>query len=248
MSLLDSVISGKQVSAPPRIVIYGYEGVGKSCWASQAPNPIFVQTEDGLKQINCNRLPLSKSYKDVIDALAAIRDEKHDFQTVVIDSLSNLESLIHEEVCREYGVRSIEKAAGGFGKGYIEALKYWKALLDILDEINNKRSMLVILTAHVGVQPVKDPENQPYDRTSPDLNRLASGLITKWADCVFQAKQQFRVQKLTDDKAIAMAVGSEGGERVIRTIGSVAVIAKNRYDLPEYLPLDFNAFLNAIQK
>ena len=56
------------------------------------------------------------------------------------------------------------------------------------------------------------------------------------------------MQKLTDDKAIAMAVGSEGGERVIRTIGSVAVIAKNRYNLPEYLPLDFNAFLNAIQQ
>ncbi len=246
MSLLDNVISGKQESAPPRILIYGYEGVGKSLWASKAPNPVFIQTEDGLRQIDCKRFPLAKSYKDVIDALIAVRDEQHDFQSIVIDSLSYLEPLIHDEVCREYGVRSIEKADGGFGKGYIAALKYWKQILDLLDEINAKRGMLVILTAHVGVQPVKDPENQPYDRTAPDLNRLASGLITKWADCVFQAKQQFRVQKLTDDKAIATAVGSEGGERVIRTIGSVAVIAKNRYDLPEYLPLDFDAFLNAI--
>lgn len=246
MSLLDSVIVGKQESAPPRILIYGYEGVGKSLWASKAPNPVFIQTEDGLRQIDCKRFPLAKGYKDVVDALIAVRDEQHDFQSIVIDSLSYLEPLIHDEVCREYGVRSIEKADGGFGKGYIAALKYWKQILDLLDEINEKRGMLVILTAHVGVQPVKDPENQPYDRTSPDLNRLASGLITKWADCVFQAKQQFRVQKLTDDKAIATAVGSEGGERVIRTIGSVAVIAKNRYDLPEYLPLDFDAFLNAI--
>ena len=246
MSLLDNVISGKQESAPPRILIYGYEGVGKSLWASKAPNPVFIQTEDGLRQIDCKRFPLAKSYKDVVDALIAVRDEQHDFQSIVIDSLSYLEPLIHDEVCREYGVRSIEKADGGFGKGYIAALKYWKQILDLLDEINAKRGMLVILTAHVGVQPVKDPENQPYDRTAPDLNRLASGLITKWADCVFQAKQQFRVQKLTDDKAIATAVGSEGGERVIRTIGSVAVIAKNRYDLPEYLPLDFDAFLNAI--
>lgn len=246
MSLLDNVISGKQESAPPRILIYGYEGVGKSLWASKAPNPVFIQTEDGLRQIDCKRFPLAKSYKDVVDALIAVRDDQHDFQSIVIDSLSYLEPLIHDEVCREYGVRSIEKADGGFGKGYIAALKYWKQILDLLDEINAKRGMLVILTAHVGVQPVKDPENQPYDRTSPDLNRLASGLITKWADCVFQAKQQFRVQKLTDDKAIATAVGSEGGERVIRTIGSVAVIAKNRYGLPEYLPLDFDAFLNAI--
>ena len=47
MSLLNQVKTGKEAQ-PPRIMIYGSEGVGKSTFAASAPKPIFIQTEDGL--------------------------------------------------------------------------------------------------------------------------------------------------------------------------------------------------------
>jgi protein-L-isoaspartate O-methyltransferase len=123
------------------------------------------------------------------------------------------------------------------------------AVTELIEKLNEK-GMMIILIGHVGVQEVKDPENQTYHRTAPRCHHLAEGMISQWCDAVLQAKQNFRIQK-TDEgfgnsRGIATAVGQEGGERVVRTVGTAAVIAKNRYGLPEYLPLDFNAFYSAI--
>ena len=59
--------------------------------------PIFVQTEDGLGEIDCAKFPLAKSLAEVNDELLALRDEEHDYKSVVIDSLDWLERLIFDE-------------------------------------------------------------------------------------------------------------------------------------------------------
>ncbi len=74
MSLLNTITKGRE-SRPPRIMIYGSEGVGKSSFASLAPNPIFIQTEDGLSEIDCAKFPQAKSYDEVVLQLQAVRDE-----------------------------------------------------------------------------------------------------------------------------------------------------------------------------
>ena len=65
MSILETIQSGKE-SKPPRLMIYGQEGIGKSTFAAAAPNPIFIQTEDGLGEINCKKFPLAKTYDEVL--------------------------------------------------------------------------------------------------------------------------------------------------------------------------------------
>ena len=125
MSLISSITKGRE-ARPPRIMIYGSEGIGKSTFAALVPNPVFVQTEDGLSEIDCSKLPLAKSFDDVVLQLQAVRDEQHDYGTVVIDSLDWLERLVWDRVCADYGVKSIEKADGGYGKGYVHALTYWR--------------------------------------------------------------------------------------------------------------------------
>ncbi|MFA7013733.1 MAG: AAA family ATPase, partial [Desulfobacterales bacterium] len=102
MGMLENIQTGRE-NKPPRIMIYGSEGVGKSTFGASAPNAIFVQTEDGLGEINCKKFPLAHSLSEVITELIALRDEPHDFQTVVIDSADWLERLIFDEVCREFG-------------------------------------------------------------------------------------------------------------------------------------------------
>ena len=100
MSLLQKIHSGPR-HMPPRLMIHGTEGIGKSTTASQAPKPIFIQTEDGLGQIDCDSFPLAGSFGDVVKALSALYADKHDYQTVVIDSLDWLERLIWDDICRE---------------------------------------------------------------------------------------------------------------------------------------------------
>jgi len=247
MGMLDSIQSGRE-NKPPRIMIYGSEGVGKSTFGASAPNAIFVQTEDGLGEINCRKFPLARSLAEVLAELTALRDEPHDFRTVVIDSADWLERLIFDEVCKEFGVRSIEKADGGYGKGYVHALTHWRKIIAMLQELRDKRGMMVILVAHAKVERFEDPENAAYDRYTPRLHKHAASLIAEWVDAVLFANKKFRVSKDGNDRAVATPIGADGGERVIRTVGSPACIAKNRYGLPGEIPLSWTAFINAYQK
>jgi hypothetical protein len=58
----------------------------------------------------------------VLDALAALYCEEHSYRAVVIDSLDWLERLIWDDVCARFGVKYLEKADGGYGKGYTYTL------------------------------------------------------------------------------------------------------------------------------
>ena len=246
MGMLDTIQTGRE-NKPPRLMIYGSEGVGKSTFAASAPNAVFIQTEDGLGEINCRKFPLAHSLSEVLAQLTALRDEQHDFQTVVVDSADWLERLIFDEVCREFGVRNIEKADGGYGKGYTHALTHWRKVINLLQELRDKRGMMVILVAHAKVERFEDPENAAYDRYTPRLHKHAASLIAEWVDAVLFANKKFRVTKDSNDRAIAAPIGADGGERIIRTVGSPACIAKNRYGLPGEIPLSWTAFIKAYQ-
>ncbi len=236
-----------RTSAPPRMLVYGTEGIGKSTLASQAPQPIFIQTEDGLGEIDCHKFPLSRTFSDVINALTSLHAEQHDYHAVVIDSLDWLERLIWDAICQDYGVKSIEKVDGGYGKGYVYALNPWRQFIDRLSQLQTDRGMAVILIAHAKVEKFEDPEASPYDRYSPRLHKHAGALITEWCDAVLFASRKFRTQ--TEEtgfgrkRTVAHAVGKDGGERVLRTVGGPSCVAKNRYSLDPELPLDWNCLL-----
>ncbi len=246
MGLLDNIQTGRE-NKPPRIMVYGQEGIGKSTLGASAPDAIFIQTEDGLAEIDCHKFPLAQSFGDVIVELTALRDEEHNFRTVVIDSLDWLERLIFDEVCKEFGVRSIEKADGGYGKGYVDALVHWRTVLSLLDDLRNKRGMMIILVAHAKVERFEDPENTAYDRYAPRLHKHAASLISEWVDAVLFATKRIRVSRDGDSRSIASPIGADGGERVLRTNGSPACIAKNRFGLPNEIPLSWDAFISAYQ-
>jgi hypothetical protein len=251
MPPLDTIQKGKE-SKPPRLLIYGNEGCGKSTWGAAAPKPIFIQTEDGLGEIDCAKFPLARSFSEVQSALTALRDEPHDFQTVVLDSADWLERLIWDQVCAEFGVRNIEKADGGFGKGYVHALTHWRKVVSLLDELRNKRGMITIIIAHSKVERFEDPENAAYDRYTPRLHKHAASLLSEWVDAVLFATRRFRIQKenagFSGERGIASPIGADGGERILRTVGSPACIAKNRFGLPAEIPLSWTAFIEAYGK
>ena len=65
-SWMDSLRKGKQ-AVPPRMVIYGGHGIGKSTLASQFPKPIFISTEDGLDSLDVTSFPKATHIKDVVE-------------------------------------------------------------------------------------------------------------------------------------------------------------------------------------
>ena len=249
MTTLQQVQRGRQTT-PPRIFLYGSEGVGKSTLAAQTPRPIFIQTEDGLGQIDCHKFPLAQSFADILGALDALYTEEHEYQTAVVDSLDWAERLIWDAVCRDYGAKSIEKVDGGYGKGYVYALGYWRQVLDKLIALHMQRQMMIVLLAHAKVERFEDPESAAYDRYSPRLNKHGAALITEWSDAVLFATRKFRVEADTGtfnrERHVAHAIGKDGGERVLRTVGGPSCVAKNRFNLSAELPLDWNSLLAGI--
>ncbi|MGF1580277.1 MAG: ATP-binding protein [Gemmataceae bacterium] len=249
MSILHQVHQGR-TTKPPRLLIYGGEGIGKSTFGSQAPKAIFVQVEDGADQIDCAKFPMASKFTDVVNSLKALAEEDHNYQTVVVDSLSALERLVWDEVCRETNVVNIEKVDGGYGKGYVRAIDYWREVIGLLDRLRNDVGMAVILIAHAKVEQVEDPDSPSYDRHAPRLNKHASAMVVEWCDAVLFATRKFRNQ--TEDagfgrkRTTVHAVGHDGGERILRTVGGPSCLAKNRFSLPLELPLSWEALVAAM--
>jgi hypothetical protein len=221
----------------PRIMLYGVEGIGKSTFGAGAPNPIFILTEDGLGSLKVDHFPLVKTVDDIMTAIGNLHSEKHDFATVVVDSLDWLENIIWREVESKHDAKDL-----AYGKGAIIAADRWREILDGLDALRNDRSMAVILIAHSTIKRFDSPEVEPYDRYQPKLQERSGAVIREWADAVLFANYKTVVKK--DDLGFNKTSnrGISTGERLLYTNERPAYMAKNRYNLPDVIPMTWDDF------
>jgi hypothetical protein len=239
---LNSIKKSEGVKAP-RVMIYGVEGIGKSTFAAGADTPIFIQTEDGLGSIKVDHFPMVESAENVMDAVASLYRQEHGFKTVVIDSLDWLETLFWRDIEKKYDAKDL-----AYGKGAVIAADRWRELLDGLTALRNDKGMAVVLIAHCTIKRFDSPETEPFDRYQPKLQDRSNSLIREWADAVLFANYKTLVKK--DDVGFnrQVARGISTGERMLFCNERPAYMAKNRYGLPDSIPLSWDAFVNAIQK
>lgn len=235
MSFLKNVQSGA-VRAPYKIVVYGMEGVGKSTFASNAPSPIFLDVEGGTGELDVKRLTDVETFGDTLKAIDELIREPHEFKTFVLDTADWLESKIWDHVCVGAGVKSIEDI--GYGKGYTSALEWWRTFLARLDELRSKRGMNVVLLAHSHIRSFKNPAGDDYDKYELKMHAKASAVLKEWSGAILFARYQ--IYTVTDKQKRTRAVGD--GSRVLSTEPRPAWEAKNRYSLPEEIPLSWQEF------
>ena len=222
-------------------MLYGTHGIGKSTFASCAPKPVFIQTEDGLGEIDCDKFPLATTFDQAMQALSELYTDEHPYRTVVVDSLDWLERLIWAEVCRKRNVESIEDI--GYAKGYVFALTQWREFLEGLSALRSDKGMTI------------DPDRPRPDRALREpRDRVATTATcracTAWRrrscrsgatrSCSPRSRstpsRPTRASTASATRASAPASGSSA--RVERP----AHVAKNRLNLPEEMPLDWNAY------
>jgi len=247
---LESISKGKSHRAP-RIVLLGVEKIGKSTFASQADNPIFIpiKGEEGADGLDVAKFPTARSHADVLSAITTLYTEEHDYKTVVIDSASTLEPLIWDATCKREGADSIEKVGGGYGKGVIEAMTEWRQIMDGLDALRDQRDMASIIIGHVTVKAFNDPTTDSYDTYLFDVNKRASEGMLRWADSILFCNRRVAVKK--EEKGFATKSRATGGgdptlytqKRAAHPGGGRDVYGR----LPYELPLNWEAFQNAIE-
>lgn len=242
MSILRTVKTGPTV-APPRILLHGQEGVGKTTWAARIPGSLTLTAEDGGGDLDYARAEVP-TWAELRAAVRELLNTEHNYRTVVVDTIDTYQGLLWEHICKQGNVSSIEEM--GYGKGYTQAAEEMGRLAVDLDLLRSKRSMAVVLLAHSHVKRFDDPMGNPFDRYEIRLHKQTASIWTSWADGIFFAA--FEVTVKVDKRATVLDKGkATGGKRVLYTTKDPAYDAKNRWSLPEELPLTFEAFAKAFR-
>lgn len=224
-------VSGGARVRPQRLLLYGPEGIGKSTLASQMPDPVFIDTEDGTDHLEVMRIERPTSWDMLLNEVAFLSENPCGASTVVLDTADAAERLCQQKVCDTYKKGRIEDF--GYGKGYTYARDEFSELLDSLDRCI-ARGLNVVLVAHSTMRKFERPdESGAYDRFELKLDKRVSALVKEWADAVLFVDWETFVS--LDDSGKAKA---SGGRRIIRTDHSPVWDAKNRWGLPSTLALD----------
>jgi hypothetical protein len=247
---LSSIVTGKQ-TVPPRILLYGVDGIGKSTFAANAPAPIFTQTEDRLAHIDCAKFPVCKTFEDALATIKVLLTEDHEYKTHVTDSADWLEKLIHQKILKDHNEESIisnEKGSPlGFGRGYIMAEDHFRKYVSGLEALRLRKNMQIIIIAHAQIRKFDDPMRPSYDQYRPNLHERIMNMLLQWVDCAFFAN--FDTSVVTEkDVMKEKRKGIGGVNRIMYTQERPAFEAKNSYDLPPEMPLDYGKFVEHYKK
>ena len=229
---LASVKRGKSLG-PWRILLYGVEGIGKTTFAAATPSPIFLGAEDGSGHLDVARFPSPGSWGDVRAAVETLVREKHDYRTLVVDTVDWAEPLLWEFICARDKKANVEDY--GYGKGYQVALDEWRVLLAQLERLRGV-GVNVLLLGHTHLKPFKNPEGDDFDRYELKLHLKAGGLLKEWSDAVLFANHETFAKK---DERTKRVKGVSTGARWLYTTRTAAYDAKNRFGFPEMLPLSW---------
>lgn len=238
MSIMDKI--SKPKDRPVVVTILGDAGMGKTSLAATFPKPIFIRAEDGLQAIpEENRpeaFPLINNSDELWEQLQALIKEDHDYQTVVIDSVTSLERLFIQHVMDEdkamnpkKPAKSINQAMGGYGAG-LSAVGLMHQRVRKAAGILVDKGIHVVFIAHADTETLELPDQDPYTRYALRLSKKSVAPYTDEVDVVgFIKLQTYTMGDGEKKKAIS------DGTRVLICHAAASCVSKNRYGITEEL-------------
>ena len=219
---------------PIKCVIYGPESIGKTTLASEFPNALIVDVENGSNALNVRRVRCDKSWEELLSTVKEIIDTPALCKTIVIDTADWAEYLCAKYVCDKYKKANIDDF--GYGKGYTYLTEEFKKLLDLLDEAVDK-GLNVVVTAHAKPRKFELPEEMgSFDRYELKTSKNTSPILKEWCDCLLFCN--FKTIVISDSNNKKKA---QGAKRTIYTTHSAVYDAKNRFNLPEELEMSIGS-------
>jgi hypothetical protein len=241
---------------PPRILLYGFPGTGKTTFASQFNTPLFLDLERGIpphvhntvitytptgisdKQ---NQDARNVKYFQVIEFLTWVSTADHGYETFVIDSLDRLEEIITDQVLVENGWKYVNEP--GFGKGQDAVFRSYREVMALIDKIN-QRGMTTIMIAHAGTIKIEHPVYPSYDKISLLLMKKACAWFIENSDIIGYCNLKTFISTEKIDRNTTKNKAMSSGERILTTGPSATLETKNRrYEkLPSDIPLNYKTY------
>ena len=233
-----NIVTGVE-KTPIKTVIYGAEGVGKSSLAAKFPNALFLDTEGGTSRLDVRRIKIT-SWEELLATVKEVIASPDVCKSLVIDTADWAESYCIDYVCNKYRQASIESF--GYGKGYTylqEEFGEFLKLLNVLTEVG----INPVIIAHGKPRKFELPDEQgAFDRYETKLTRQVAPLIKEWCDMLlFCNYKTFVVTTENNSKK------AQGGKRVMYTSHNPCWDAKNRFNLPDELDLDFKSIAHLFE-
>jgi len=235
MTLMNSLIK-TTTPAPPKMIVYGQPGVGKTTFAASA-GAILMDCENGAGAVpGLTRTPYLQSWPEMRKWLAELATAPPDGITAVaIDTIDWMVQRIVEHVVLDLDGKAqgdITNTLGTAHGGYFKAREIvqnivYRDLLPMLNAVAD-HGVAIILLAHAANTKMTTPEGYDQRLASPDLPHWIAPPFIEWADAVLYAHRQ-------DD------------HRVLLTEGTNVILAKNRYGLPAELPLAWETLTDAMR-
>lgn len=233
------IIRGK-IPGAKKVVIYGPEGIGKSTFAAQFPDPVFIDTEGSTKDMDVDRYPKATSWQMLLEQLTYTKNNPSVCKTLVIDTIDWAEQMCIEAVCAKHRKNGIEEF--GYGNGYVYVKEEFGRFLNQLSEVI-EAGVNVVLTAHAQIRKFEQPDEMgAYDRYELKLGKKTasqtSPLVKEWTDMLLFAN--YKTYSVSVDEK-GKKNKAQGGKRIMYTQHHPCWDAKNRYGLAEELPFEYGA-------
>lgn len=221
------------IVAAQKVVIYGPEGIGKTSFAAQFPDPLFIDTEGGTKHLDVKRAdPSPTSWTMLLGYVSEVASNPSLCGTLVLDTADWAEQLCIEHVCGTQGIKGIEDM--GWGKGYTYVKEEFGRLLNKLQDVV-EHGVNVVVCAHSQIKKFEQPDEMgSYDRYELKLSKQTSPLLKEWCDMLLFANFKTIVTIKDNGKGKA-----QGNRRVMHANHAAAWDAKNRCGLADEIPLDY---------
>ena len=229
-----------RVPLPPRLCWYSADGVGKTTSAAGAPEPFFLDLNRGSTKFDVQRYT-PVDYDDFLEWLTAIELGKVPYKTLVIDSLTEVESLLTKKF---FGDRGPNSGDWAYGRGDDYSYAKWRELLAQLERIW-LQGKGIIMTAHAKVAKFNDPTGPAYDRFELSLRPGAASVVRQWCDYVCFAREEI----VLDQSKTERTKGKTTGVVYQYTRRCPAYDAKARGStlFPARLPLGWQPLIEAIE-
>lgn len=245
--LLDDLIKTGFQHQEPFLVINGRPGVGKSTVLANLPNSIIFDYDMGLGELDARSISmLELSFDDQLSLIEQVAQRNDEIKWVCFDSADKMEAKVHEAVCKDHGWASVEEP--GYGKGYMYAREKFQKFLRYVKRLQQK-GFGIAISCHAAIRSVNEPHlGESYDLYTSKLHKHIAADLYEAADAILFATIKTNVKKTTGDFGKKTTQGVVTGERILYTQPMTGVEAKNRFNLPQEIPLDATNLLKLINE